>query len=411
MRLIVQKYGGSSVATPEKLRHAAAKVVATRRRGAQVVVVVSAMGRTTDDLVDLAAAVNARPTPRELDLLLATGEQVSSSLLAMAIQALGEPAVALTGSQSGILTSDTHGGAQVTDVRPGRIRAELEAGRIVVVAGFQGLSSAQEIATLGRGGSDTSAVALASALDADRCQIFTDVAGVFSADPRVVPMARRIDTIGYDAMLELAHQGARVLHAEAVSMARRQGVVVEVRSTFGEAGATRIGASPATQPTSPPKVAGVAGRRDLFAVSGRGTRLEAQVLERTRQATGCDRAVVLCEATGPSDPFQLVVSGENIPNPNSFTERLADELPVQLDNHLGSVSVVGPALGHRPELRHEIESTVSELALRSFHRPVSTTCLVRESHVDQAARTLHANFVEPHFADARTEELRAVAAG
>src|SRR5262245_28451974 len=240
--IVVQKYGGSSVADPVKLGRVADRVAATVALGRRVVVVGSAMGKTTDELLALARSVTPEPPRRELDMLLSTGERISMALLAMALEVRGLAAISFTGSQSGILTNDRHSGARIIEVRPVRIEDELERGKVVIVAGFQGMSYKREITTLGRGGSDTTAVALAAALGAD-CQIYSDVDGVYSADPRVVPEARRLDAIGYDEMQELAEHGARVLNAQAVEWAKKAGIVVHARATSGNGGETRVGPS------------------------------------------------------------------------------------------------------------------------------------------------------------------------
>ena len=222
MSLIVQKYGGSSVADAEGLKRVANRIVATKKAGHQVCVVVSAMGDTTDELIDLANQVSPMPTGRELDMLLTAGERISMALLAMAIGNLGHEAMSFTGSQAGVITDSTHGKARIIDVTPGRIQEALETGHIAIVAGFQGISSdTNDVTTLGRGGSDTTAVALAAALEADVCEIYTDVDGVYSADPRVVPAARKLTTVTYEEMLELAASGAKVLHLRCVEYARR----------------------------------------------------------------------------------------------------------------------------------------------------------------------------------------------
>jgi aspartate kinase len=230
--LVVQKYGGSSVATPEHIRRVARRVVEYRRQGHQVVVVVSAMGDTTDELIALMNKVSDNPPEREVDMLLSTGEQVSIALLAMAISRLGEDVISLTGSQAGIATDGVHTKARIIKVNTERIIRELSAGKIVVVAGFQGVNDANDITTLGRGGSDTTAVALAAALKADLCEIYTDVDGVYTADPRLVPDARKLPTVSYDEMLEMAHLGAAVLHYRAVECAKLHGVTLHVRSSF-----------------------------------------------------------------------------------------------------------------------------------------------------------------------------------
>lgn len=230
--LIVQKFGGSSVANPERIRRVARRVVDLRRAGNEVVVVVSAMGDTTDDLIELVKRVSSNPPDREMDMILSTGEQVSIALLAMSIQTMGEKVVSLTGPQAGIVTSDIHTKARIEDIKTTRLGQELDAGKIVVVAGFQGVNSNNDITTMGRGGSDTTAVALAAALEADLCEIFTDVDGVYTTDPRMVPEARKLDSVSYDEMLELAHLGAGVLHPRAVECAKIYNIPLHVRCSF-----------------------------------------------------------------------------------------------------------------------------------------------------------------------------------
>ncbi|MGO1539557.1 MAG: aspartate kinase [Leucobacter sp.] len=233
MALIVQKFGGSSVADAEGIKRVAKRIVETRRAGNDVVVAVSAMGDTTDELLDLASEVTPIPAPRELDMLLTAGERISMALLAMTIKGMGAEALSFTGSQAGMITTAEHGSAKIVDVTPKRVREALDKGAVAIVAGFQGFNRGTgDITTLGRGGSDTTAVALAAALDADVCEIYTDVDGVFTSDPRVVPLARKIDAISAEEMLELAASGAKVLHLRAVEYARRHGVVLHVRSSF-----------------------------------------------------------------------------------------------------------------------------------------------------------------------------------
>ena len=231
-QLIVQKYGGSSVAEPEKIKNVARRVASYAAEGHRMVVVVSAMGKTTDSLVALAAAISPMPNPREMDMILATGEQVTIGLLAMALQALGHPAVSFTGPQVGMITDAAHTRARIQRITGDRIREALDAGKIVVVAGFQGATESGDISTLGRGGSDLTGVALAAALKADVCEIFTDVDGVYTADPNVVPEARKLARVSYDEMLEMASLGSKVLQARSVEFAKKWGVPVHVRSTF-----------------------------------------------------------------------------------------------------------------------------------------------------------------------------------
>ena len=241
MALIVQKFGGSSVADAASIKRVAERIVATRRAGNDVVVVVSAMGDTTDELIDLAEAVTEHPAPREMDMLLTAGERISMALLAMTIKGLGQEALSFTGSQAGMITDSTHGAARIVDVTPKRVQAALDGGAIAIVAGFQGFSrSTGDITTLGRGGSDTTAVALAAALKADVCEIYTDVDGVFTCDPRVVPLAHKLDAITSEEMLELAAAGAKVLYIRAVEFARRHGVKLHVRSSFSDAEGTIV---------------------------------------------------------------------------------------------------------------------------------------------------------------------------
>ncbi len=234
MALLVQKFGGSSVADAECMRRVAQRVYEARQEGNSVVVVVSAMGKTTDNLIALAKQVHPEPNAREMDMLLATGEQISVAILAMALQELGADAVSMTGPQAGIATDASHMKAKITAINPERVLKALEQGRIVIVCGFQGLSPTHDIATLGRGGSDTTAVALAAAMKADRCQIFTDVDGVYTADPRIVKQARKLDVVAYDEMLELASLGAKVLQSRSVEFAKKYGVELEVLTSFSK---------------------------------------------------------------------------------------------------------------------------------------------------------------------------------
>jgi len=257
--LILHKYGGSSVADAASIKRVAERIVEAKRAGNDVVVTVSAMGDTTDDLIELAHEVSDVPDRREMDMLLTTGERISMSLLAMAIRSLGEDARSFTGSQAGMMTSAEHGEARIVDVTPTRVRQALDEGAVAIVAGFQGFNvDSKDITTLGRGGSDTTAVALAAVLGADVCEICTDVDGVFSADPRVVPAARKLDNVSYEEMLELAASGAKVLHIRAVEFARRHGVRLHVRSSFSDAEGTWIGSSEGEQ-VEEPVITGVAG--------------------------------------------------------------------------------------------------------------------------------------------------------
>ena len=260
VNVIVQKYGGSSVADVERIQRVADRVAATQAAGFGVVVVVSAMGDTTDELLGLARRVTDTPSRRELDMLLSAGERISMALLSLALNARGVPAVSFTGSQSGIITNDTHTNARIVEVRPYRVQDELGQGRVVIVAGYQGVSYKKEVTTLGRGGSDTTAVALAAALDASRCEIYSDVEGIHSADPRIVPGARRLAEISYEEMQELAESGATVLNAQAVEFAKDRGIAIYARSAHGGPGETIVRRF---APRQPGRVAGIASETGL----------------------------------------------------------------------------------------------------------------------------------------------------
>ena len=259
MALIVQKYGGSSVGDAAKIKHVANRVIETQRAGNQVVVVVSAMGDTTDELIDLANQVTDNPAPRELDMLLTSGERISMALLALAINSAGASSRSFTGSQAGIITDEVHGNARIAEVTPDRIREALDAGDIAIVAGFQGFNrETRDITTLGRGGSDTTAVALAAALNADVCEIYSDVDGVYTADPRQIPQAKKLDYIDVESMLELAAAGAKILHIRAVEFARRHNVDLRVRSTFSTDPGTKVYSGKAGENMEESVVSGVA---------------------------------------------------------------------------------------------------------------------------------------------------------
>ena len=271
MALIVQKYGGSSVADAESIRRVAARIVETHRAGNDVVVVVSAMGDTTDELLDLAHGVTESPTGRELDMLLTAGERISMALLAMAIKRLGDEARSYTGSQAGMITDEKHGSARIVEVTPGRVRQALDHGAVAIVAGFQGFNRITgDITTLGRGGSDTTAVALAAALGADVCEIYTDVDGIYTADPRVVPTAQKVDVVTSEEMLELAAAGAKVLYIRAVEYARRHGVKLHVRSSFSHNEGTLVVSSRDGETMEEPMITGIAAdlSEDKITVAG-----------------------------------------------------------------------------------------------------------------------------------------------
>ncbi len=386
--IVVQKYGGSSVADPARLRSVAERVAATVRSGQRVVVVVSAMGKTTDQLIALAGQVTERPPRRELDMLLSTGERISMALLAMALDRLGVEAISFTGSQSGILTNDRHSGARIIEVRPIRIQDELERGKVVIVAGFQGMSYKREITTLGRGGSDTTAVALAAALGAEYCEICSDVDGVYTADPRVVPEARRLDCIGYEEMQELAEQGAKVIHAQAVEWAKRAGIVLYARATTGR---------PDLGPVAETRIArGSEGaERRVAAVTGdhRLTRLRAPLRELPR-LLGCLTAEgVAWRVARGADSSEILLSRLDLPDWSRIAERLAAHCPETTIDELGAVTAVGSGIGSDPWLLERALAAAGSVHgwQTSSH---ALTLLVATTEVDEATRRLHAALID-----------------
>src|SRR5688572_2447806 len=290
MAIIVQKYGGSSVADVQKLKSVAARIMRATQQGHQVVVVVSAMGDTTDDLLAMAKQVSDNPDRRELDMLLSAGERISMALLSMAIRELGGDAISFTGSQSGIITNDRHVDARIIEVRPFRVQDELARGKIVVNAGYQGVSYRKEVTTLGRGGSDTTAVAMAAALDAEYCEICSDVDGVDSAGPRVVPAARRIGTLSYEETQEMAEAGARVLNAQAVEFAKERGIAIYARATQGPLPGSDPSADGTVVRKSPPRmpgtVVGVVSERDLLVLDASAPPADVLALLAERRVAG-----------------------------------------------------------------------------------------------------------------------------
>ena len=336
MAIIVQKYGGSSVATVERIKLIAARIVARRRSGYDLVVVVSAMGDTTNRLLATAREVVPEPPRRELDMLLSVGQRTTRALLSTATSALGEDAISSTGSQCGILTTDSHARARIMEVRPFRVQDELERGRIVIVAGFQGTSYRREITTLGRGGSDLTAVALAAALGAEACEIYTDVDGVLTADPRVVPAATKIEALSYDEMDAMARGGAKVLHREAVAWARRANVALYSRSTFvpeSEGTAVRLNPPPRSTP-----VVAIAGRKDLIVVTSTTNAVQVDAVE-----------ALLAEAPTAArfelgGTVQWVLSREDLHEAGSLSAAIT-AAGAEWASPIGSVSVIGSGLG------------------------------------------------------------------
>lgn len=397
MGTIVQKYGGSSVATPELIKKVAARVVETHRQGHRVVAVVSAMGKTTDELLGLARSVSATPDRRELDMLVTVGERISMALLTMAVTDLGYPAVSFTGSQSGIITTHNHTNARIIRVTPLRIQEALDAGRIVIVAGFQGVSEQLEITSLGRGGSDTTAVALGAALGADYVEICSDVDGIYSADPRVVSRTLRIDELDYEQTQDLADAGAKVLNAEAVEWARRNGIEIACASTHDARSertpGTRIRAT--SGGLTQPRVAAVTAHPGIFYLEpARPGSRAPDDLESTLAAHGApDAWIWRLPAT-----WAAVVPRQNIHSDAAFRAALAGAGNIYIREDLELVTVVGRALASPPNLLGPATAALDAAGVRVHGRLLNAGrvgFLVQAGQAATAVRTLHAALIEP----------------
>jgi aspartate kinase len=404
MSLVVQKYGGSSVGDAERIKRVAQRIVDARREGHDVVVVVSAMGDTTDELLDLAQQVSPLPPPRELDMLLTSGERISMALLAMAIANLGASARSFTGSQAGVITDSVHGRARIIDVTPGRISEALGAGHIAIVAGFQGVSQdTKDITTLGRGGSDTTAVALAAALDAEVCEIYTDVDGVFTADPRIVPTATRIPRITYEEMLEMAACGAKVLHLRAVEYARRQALPIHVRSSFSNNEGTYVVSVSEEDKVEQAIISGVAHDRSEAKVTVVG------VPDKPGEAAGIFSA--LAEAEINIDMIVQNVSGAAGRTDISFTlpktdgtaamaalEKVKAKIGFEgllYDDHIGKVSLIGAGMKSHPGVSKTFFEALGDCGVNVeiiSTSEIRISVLVRDTDVDVAVRALHDAF-------------------
>ncbi len=399
--LVVQKYGGSSVADAERITHVARRIAERAAGGDRVVAVVSAMGDTTDRLIALANEVTSNPRPREMDMLFSTGEAVSSTLLSMALHELGSDAISLSGVQAGIRTDAVFGRARIAGIETARIERELAAGRTVIVAGFQGASDDFDITTLGRGGSDTTAVALAAALHADRCEIYTDVAGVYSADPRICPQARPLRDIGYEEMLELAATGARVMHARAVEVGALYGVPILVASTFdSEAPGTLIHEESTMEQGN--KVRGIAHEQAIAKITVRGVPdrpgVAAQLFTPLADAgVSVDTIVQNASVESLTDMTFTVDRGDAEPALR-VVESILPQLEaseVVVDADLGSVSIVGTGMSTSPGFAARMFRTLFEHAINIeliSTSEIRITCIVRAAQVGDAVRALHDAF-------------------
>jgi aspartate kinase len=406
MGLIVQKFGGSSVADAEGMKRVAARIVATKKAGNQVVVVVSAMGDTTDELIDLANAVTPIPQGRELDMLLTAGERISMAILAMAINNLGFEALSFTGSQAGVITDSVHGKARIIDVTPGRIREAIDSGAIAIVAGFQGISQdTKDITTLGRGGSDTTAVALAAALEADVCEIYTDVDGVFSADPRVVPEARKLKTVTYEEMLELAAAGAKVLHLRCVEYARRYNLPIHVRSSFSpNEGTWVVENHPEGGTMEQAIISGVAHDKSEAKVTIVGVPDRTGIAARIFQAIAdndinVDLIVqnVSAAATGLTDISFTVPKAEG-QKATGVLQRIQGEVgfaSLIYDDTIGKLSLVGAGMRSHPGVTATFFASMADAGVNIemiSTSEIRISVIVREADLERAAKAAHTAF-------------------
>ncbi len=398
---IVQKYGGSSVATPDHLKRVAGRIARRVAAGAQLVVVVSAMGDTTDDLLALAHQMTARPAGRELDYLLSTGEMVSSALLAMGLRALGQPAIGLTGAQAGIRTDTTFNRARITEINTERIRAELARGQVVIIAGFQGLTSEADFTTLGRGGSDTTAVALAAALHSPLAEIYTDVDGVFTTDPRVEPRARRLHDIAYEEMLELAQQGARILHPRAVELGLLYDVPILVATSFREdAPGTMIRRQVEMEPTN--RVRGIALDDDVAAIDLRGVPdqpgIAARVFGPLADAGISVDTIVQNASVERLTDLTFTVARSELDRAREIIVPLAEAIgarEVVPDTRLAKVSIVGTGMQSSPGYAATMFRTLADAAINIeliTTSEIRITALVAADRGHDAVRALHAAF-------------------
>ena len=399
---VVMKFGGTSVADAERIKRAARRIVQRKEEGSRVVAVLSARGKTTDQLVAMAHEVTERPHPREMDMLLSTGERISCALAAMVINDLGHEAISLTGSQAGIVTDTSHTRARILEVRADRIRRALDDDRIVLVAGFQGVSTSADVTTLGRGGSDTTAVALAAALGADVCEIFTDVAGVFSADPRIVPSARKLPVLTFEEMLEMAASGAGVLQLRSVEYARNHGVTIHCRSSFEDGPGTVVQdeqqtmerplVTAVTHSTAEARVT-LTGLPDRPGIAGR-------VLTALADANVNVDMIIQNEpqTEGRLADMSFTVPRDDLHTAREALEGLQGDLgfgQVQTDDRMGKVSIVGAGMKSHPGVAATTFSVLGQAGVNIemiSTSPIKISCVVREEDVESAVRELHTAF-------------------
>ena len=399
--VVVQKYGGSSLANAERIMNVARRVGRAKDSGKDVVVVVSAMGDTTDELTDLANQIAGEPDPRELDLLLSTGELVSCTLMAMAMRSLGHQSVSLTGLQAGIWTDTTYGKARIARVDTARVRKELDEGRLAVVAGFQGVTETLDVTTLGRGGSDTTAVALAAALGARRCEVYSDVEGIFTADPRIVPEARKLNEIGYEEMLELAVSGAK-MHPRSIELGAVYQVPIYVASSFNETPGTTIHKGAKSNMEERVKVTGVAYDANVAKVTLHGVPdrpgIAASVFEPLAEVAISVDTIVQNTSVDNLTDLSFTVAQTDLARAVDVVERLAKAIGakgVTADGDLAKVSIVGAGMQNSPGYASKMFRTLADAGINIqmiTTSEIRITCIVAKTSVEQAVRSLHPAF-------------------
>jgi aspartate kinase len=398
---VVMKFGGTSVADAERLKRAASRIVEKREQGKRVVAVLSARGSTTDELTDMAFEVSPHPDPREMDMLLSTGERISCALCAMAINDLGHRAISLTGSQAGIVTDTSHTKARILDVRADRIKRALEEEQIVLVAGFQGVSTAFDVTTLGRGGSDTTAVAVAAALGAEMCEIYTDVRGVFSADPRIVPDARKLSVVSFEEMLEMAASGARVLQLRAVEYARNHGVRIHCRSSFEDGPGTVV--VPESETMEHPLITAVTHSTDEARVTLLGVPDRPGIAGRifgalSESNVNVDMIVQNEPASeGAQADISFTVPRSDVRAADGVLGPMLGDMfaEVRTDPEMGVVSIIGAGMKSHPGVAAKVFATLGDERINIemiSTSPIKISCVIRGEHVEQAVRALHAAF-------------------
>jgi aspartate kinase len=402
MPIVVQKYGGTSVGDTDRISAIADRIVRAREQGRDVVVVVSAMGRTTDDLLEKASDITSTPEPRELDMLLTAGERIAMSLVAIAVNARGCRAASYTGSQAGIITDTQHGKARIVEIRPQRIKESLDAGNVVILAGFQGLSTEYDITTLGRGGSDTTAVAMAAALGADVCEIYTDVDGVFTADPRTHPEARKIDRISYEEMLELAAAGARVLQLRCVEYARRHGVRIHVRNSLGEQPGTWVDEEESTAMLESALIRGVAldveeAKVTLDEVPDRPGIAASIFKAVAAEGIHVDMIVQNISHDGRTD-LSFTIPRADVPRVNAVLEGIVADvgaLRFETDDAIAKLSLVGAGIKSNPGVAADMFDALAAEGINIEMISTSSiriSCVIRAEDGDRAVRAVHKRF-------------------